>query len=228
MNMKDSDMATKIRVVLTKPARLLFSSITEKSAPKGVLNAVSKFSGTFGVEKEDFDILVKHMVAAITSELGQFGKPDDYYLACMSGETAAKRALAKADFDAQGKPADEVFKIKERAEARATMYRQHAGILTASSQFDVSLAKVEGGKIVDIDQPHAIAQAGKDCFYPGAFVVPSIELSPYRAKTVDAKPGVTAYLQNVLFIRKGERIGGQRSEERRVGKECRSRWSPYH
>ena len=24
------------------------------------------------------------------------------------------------------------------------------------------------------------------------------------------------------------RIGDQRSEERRVGKECRSRWSPYH
>ena len=22
--------------------------------------------------------------------------------------------------------------------------------------------------------------------------------------------------------------GGKRSEERRVGKECRSRWSPYH
>ena len=22
--------------------------------------------------------------------------------------------------------------------------------------------------------------------------------------------------------------GGERSEERRVGKECRSRWSPYH
>ena len=26
-------------------------------------------------------------------------------------------------------------------------------------------------------------------------------------------------------IRKGDRV---RSEERRVGKECRSRWSPYH
>src|SRR2546422_10795894 len=24
------------------------------------------------------------------------------------------------------------------------------------------------------------------------------------------------------------RAGGKRSEERRVGKECRSRWSPYH
>ena len=24
------------------------------------------------------------------------------------------------------------------------------------------------------------------------------------------------------------KVGGDRSEERRVGKECRSRWSPYH
>ena len=29
---------------------------------------------------------------------------------------------------------------------------------------------------------------------------------------------------NKLF----EHMPGQRSEERRVGKECRSRWSPYH
>src|SRR5256885_11027996 len=26
----------------------------------------------------------------------------------------------------------------------------------------------------------------------------------------------------------GDMLGGVRSEERRVGKECRSRWSPYH
>ena len=25
-----------------------------------------------------------------------------------------------------------------------------------------------------------------------------------------------------------EKLGRDRSEERRVGKECRSRWSPYH
>ena len=36
-----------------------------------------------------------------------------------------------------------------------------------------------------------------------------------------------------LNIKKGEIVSivgpsGQRSEERRVGKECRSRWSPYH
>ena len=38
-----------------------------------------------------------------------------------------------------------------------------------------------------------------------------------------------------LEIKKGELVAiigqsgsGKRSEERRVGKECRSRWSPYH
>jgi len=30
------------------------------------------------------------------------------------------------------------------------------------------------------------------------------------------------------IVFEGEDILGKRSEERRVGKECRSRWSPYH
>ena len=32
----------------------------------------------------------------------------------------------------------------------------------------------------------------------------------------------------ILCAFTAERIFGTRSEERRVGKECRSRWSPYH
>ena len=31
-----------------------------------------------------------------------------------------------------------------------------------------------------------------------------------------------------LAIANGPPVSGSRSEERRVGKECRSRWSPYH
>ena len=33
------------------------------------------------------------------------------------------------------------------------------------------------------------------------------------------------YRHRLLFL---ARLVSQRSEERRVGKECRSRWSPYH
>ena len=37
------------------------------------------------------------------------------------------------------------------------------------------------------------------------------------------------FAQAQSIIKSLERnIPGQRSEERRVGKECRSRWSPYH
>lgn len=203
-------MAENIRYTLIKPARLLYSSVTQKSAPRNVPGAVPKFSGTFGLETEDFNAIVQIMVDAIKSELGSFsGNPGDYYLAAMSGTTAGKRALAKAELDAQGKTPDEGFKLKEKAEKRVALYAPFPGILTASSQFDVELARLEAGKIIDIPaEEHARAQAGKDLFYPGAYVVPALSFKPFRRKTLDAKDGVTAYLQNCLFIRKGEKLAG--------------------
>ena len=35
-------------------------------------------------------------------------------------------------------------------------------------------------------------------------------------------------LDEILLLLLEARLGDDRSEERRVGKECRSRWSPYH
>ena len=50
----------------------------------------------------------------------------------------------------------------------------------------------------------------------------------YVKSYVYSKPRVKTrtYQKNRTFINKNNRI--RRSEERRVGKECRSRWSPYH
>lgn len=210
-------MAETHRYTLIKPARLLYSSVTVKSAPRNIAGAVPKFSGTLGIEQEDFDAIVQIMVNAIKSETGGFTVPTDYFLACMGGKTAGKRAIMKAELDAQGKSADEAFKLKEKAEARAKLYEPYAGILTASSQYDVELARLEGGKIIDIPaEERARAQAGKDYFYPGAYVVPAVAFKGFRRKTLDAKDGCTAYLQNCLFVRKGERIasaGGPANNE---------------
>ena len=41
------------------------------------------------------------------------------------------------------------------------------------------------------------------------------------------RPGETV-LGGSFFMNPGGKGANQRSEERRVGKECRSRWSPYH
>ena len=56
-------------------------------------------------------------------------------------------------------------------------------------------------------------------------------ITPKIPPGIDVK-GISDSIIEHEFIRRftlsaGERIGC-RSEERRVGKECRSRWSPYH
>ena len=47
-----------------------------------------------------------------------------------------------------------------------------------------------------------------------------------RKAVIEYKAG--AYPRDVLRIETMVAHRGTRSEERRVGKECRSRWSPYH
>src|SRR3712207_9185996 len=44
----------------------------------------------------------------------------------------------------------------------------------------------------------------------------------------DYKPGGDIYTMKSRKTTHEERVEIVRSEERRVGKECRSRWSPYH
>src|SRR3712207_9202645 len=57
----------------------------------------------------------------------------------------------------------------------------------------------------------------------------------YRVTGVDLSPAMLAHARGVnpeVEYLHGDirdaRLGRTRSEERRVGKECRSRWSPYH
>src|SRR2546426_361244 len=51
------------------------------------------------------------------------------------------------------------------------------------------------------------------------------ELDPFIVEHID-QPGEAP--RGVSIARRHFRHARQRSEERRVGKECRSRWSPYH
>jgi len=49
-----------------------------------------------------------------------------------------------------------------------------------------------------------------------------------RARVAPADVAVIAADRSVTYAQLALRIRRLRSEERRVGKECRSRWSPYH
>src|SRR3712207_3077169 len=59
----------------------------------------------------------------------------------------------------------------------------------------------------------------------------SYELTPSFQAGIDAEKPLThgvGVLVGLHIENKGMNVDAQRSEERRVGKECRSRWSPYH
>src|SRR3989449_8447683 len=62
--------------------------------------------------------------------------------------------------------------------------------------------------------------------------LPAARLLGDAAAVASAAPGLTALTWNVYVGAEIERVvqagPPERSEERRVGKECRSRWSPYH
>ena len=60
-----------------------------------------------------------------------------------------------------------------------------------------------------------------------ALCVPDLDILPCIEAVQGTNIGIGS--QNMYFEEKGAFTGEiARSEERRVGKECRSRWSPYH
>src|SRR5260370_4346437 len=50
----------------------------------------------------------------------------------------------------------------------------------------------------------------------------------WQSMQIGSERGGSIGMRVLLLMRNVEISGDERSEERRVGKECRSRWSPYH
>src|SRR2546425_5495225 len=85
---------------------------------------------------------------------------------------------------------------------------------------------VERALMVDIDREVIeVSRAMLPEFHAGAFDDPRPELA-----FEDARRWLETHDQvfDVIIIDLSDPIEEGRSEERRVGKECRSRWSPYH
>ena len=68
-------------------------------------------------------------------------------------------------------------------------------------------------------------------FKPNPGVLVLSEMAGAAVELTDAllvNPNDTEQIENAICRALEMPLEEQRSEERRVGKECRSRWSPYH
>ena len=74
-----------------------------------------------------------------------------------------------------------------------------------------------------------ITENGIDYILVGDYYIPDLKL-PEEHRPIGKYGRLhREYLREVHPVRLNTLIlTGERSEERRVGKECRSRWSPYH
>ena len=92
------------------------------------------------------------------------------------------------------------------------------------------------GKVPWLETPNLDRLAAEGAYFPNSYVTTSL-CSPSRASILT---GLYSHTHTVVdnaapdpgnltfFPQYLQNAGYQRSEERRVGKECRSRWSPYH
>src|SRR2546422_5009960 len=95
------------------------------------------------------------------------------------------------------------------------------------SRFNEFITKRLLESALDCLRRHGAAENAIDVFYcPGAFEIPQLAQQVARSDVFYC-PGTIENVDRIL----GGSVPAQtieRSEERRVGKECRSRWSPYH
>ena len=61
-----------------------------------------------------------------------------------------------------------------------------------------------------------------------SIIVPVYNAADHIARCIESIRRQTYRNLEIILLNDGSKDVSYRSEERRVGKECRSRWSPYH
>src|SRR5256886_11753266 len=177
---------------------------------------------------------LNHPHIARMMESGEAGYLLWYVMPYLPGETVrqALRRESRLSISSAVTIAAEVLDALEHAHAHGIAHRD------IKPDNIVLAPPPQGAVLVDLGIARAIATSGDDrVTRSGCVVGTADDMSPVQAQGVPDVDGRTdLYSLGVVLF---ECLAGRppfsspsaaavRSEERRVGKECRSRWSPYH
>lgn len=199
------------RYALTVPARMPFgdpftAKIVIKEKGKYVVRepktpaeaATAKFSITFMLGADSPDLIPMKQKAVQVAQAQWPGR--DMKELKFPWETGDKRiAKEKATAEKEGrKPRDNAFMAGNL-------------LVTARTKNRPALAYIENGQIIDVND--ATLSIAKSKIYPGCYVVAKINFATYEGQrdeeTGFGNPdGVNAYLDMVMKVKDGERIGG--------------------
>jgi hypothetical protein len=135
---------------------------------------------------------------------------------------AAAKAIAKAhsaDFANTLFPFKDGDKLADKVAAKQKNGDYYRGtvVVRTDTKNPPLLAVFRDGEVSKgaIDLTPALTAQYQGWFYSGSLVIPVINLVWYDAVGDDGKPGVKAYLNTVVALNKGERIGGGKAASER-------------
>src|SRR5690242_15388509 len=102
-----------------------------------------------------------------------------------------------------------------------------AQVQLSSGSINVRVRHLDRDDVFEIDTPNQAFSVSQ----PGRYRVEASEDGSYTVVSIREGEGESTGNGQTYTLHSGQRAtfeGTNRSEERRVGKECRSRWSPYH
>ena len=186
----------------TAPAVLVFPNLFEakKFKKNGKEAGEAKYGGTLILSPDHADLAaLKARAIAVAKakwpgrDLQADFKNGELRMPWQSGDKLAEKRVKKltnAGKDDDGKGDFQKGKV----------------VIKTSSKYQPRLSVINAGKIVDLEESTFTAHKSK--FYSGTQVLAQVNLVPYDGVGEDGKDGVTAYLNMVLTLNKGERIGG--------------------
>jgi len=175
--------------------RMLFPNIKEAKAvmKNGKPRGEPKFSGRFVVKNAADIAAIRQKVKEIAQAKWPGVDGTTLKLCYTAGEKEAEKSKAN------GKD--------------GSIFPAGSLIVTARSKYQPVLSIWQGRTTPpqELEGPALSAHIGK--FYNGCIVLPQFTFVAYDAIDADSKPGVNAYLDKVMWVKDGQRVGGQSSAE---------------
>lgn len=184
----------------TNPARGLFVNVITPRAyqENGKAKGEAKYDLTvfFAPDHADFAALKARAVAVAKAVWPGRDIAADY----KNGEIRMPWIMGEKWLDRQLK------KLQKKGKEYAGQYDFLKGnvLLKTGSKYRPGLAVINSGKVIDLEDSTIAVHKGK--FYSGVELLVQVNLVAYDAKKEDDKDGITAYVNKVLSVNKGEKI----------------------